>query len=83
MKPLREWIRDRLSEIPRPTPPKVGSLSWNYESGMRDGYFTALSEVLKELQAREDAERERVNENVKALDRRAAEVLKEKEGGAE
>ncbi len=83
MKPLGEWIRDRLAEIPRPTPPKVRSLSWNYESGMRDGYFNALSEVLKELKVREDAERERVNENVKELDRYAGEVLDEKEGGTE
>ncbi len=45
------------------------------------GVHEVLNGVLRELKAREDAERERVNQNTAALDRLAGEVLDEKEGG--
>ena len=78
MKPLREWIEEHRDDYSIPTP----EVTFDHESGIHMGWSLAMDRVLKELKAREDAERERVNENVKALDSLAGEILDEKEGGS-
>lgn len=79
MKSLGEWILDKLGKVA-----VAGSERHSdYTQGYRDGCAEALHSVLCELKVREEAERERVNENVKALDGLADETLVEKEGGAE
>ena len=55
MKSLREWIADQLAMLPSEGREEAGTLSGNYEAGMRDGFITAMSALLKELQAREEA----------------------------
>lgn len=77
MKPLREWIQvERAKWLDTPIcEPKN-------DPGCRAGWLNALDHVLKELKAREEAERERVNENVNALNRYAGDLLDKKEGGA-
>ena len=78
MRPLREWILDKLEKVA-----VAGSEHHSdYTRGYRDGCAEVLHSVLHELKARGDAERERVNENVKALDGYVGELLEEKEGGA-
>lgn len=80
MKPLREWIREQLVPLSKMIRNELTHLSGHYDAGWRDGYAVAMQEMLNELKFREDAERERVNENLNALDRYAGEALKDKEG---
>lgn len=80
MKSLREWLQEELDKALHA---EAAGVCMGIESRYWFGYGKAIDAVLKELNAREDAERERVNENTIALDRYAGEVLQEKEGGAE
>lgn len=79
MKPLREWIENEINKV-------IESPLWDSdcakERARMNGRTLGMKMVLDELKAREEAERERVNENVNALDSLAGETLIEKEGGA-
>lgn len=78
MKSLSEWIQDEIAWDEKAL---SGRVETQFDRDRIVGGIAALKRVLKELKAREDAERERVNENVNALDGYVAEVLEEKEGG--
>lgn len=82
MKPLSEWIEDELRKPETEVKSSWDEFGLGVHTGFRVGFVDAMNKVLAELKAREDAERERVNENVNALDDLAGHVLDEKEGGA-
>ncbi len=78
MKTLREWVEEQRQNYPQEY--RVHGICC--QEGCDEGWEMAMEHVLAELKSREEAERERVNENVNALDDLAGHVLEEKEGGA-
>lgn len=80
MNPLRSWIEDEVSKPWDKPSPSCDPHANAMRMGFRHGFVHAMGIVKAELKAREDAERERVDQNVAALDHYAGEVLAEKEG---
>lgn len=60
MKPLREWLESEV-DLTRQTFPGSGDAM---DTSFRNGWVSGLLSVLKELKAREDAERESGNSPV-------------------
>ena len=81
MKPLSEWIEDEMRKPETEVKSSWDEFGLGVHTGFRVGFVDAMRKVLAEIKAREEAERERVNENVNVLDGYAGKLLEEKEGG--